>query len=234
MEIDDETLMALADGEITGDAAARLHARIADDPDLAARYALFTQTGKLVHAAAREGPDTVVSADLGTRIREMGAAVSREADTVVPIQRGPRWQPMALAASLALVAGLSAGAFFMSGASRTDPLVLNAELQSQLGSLPAGAQAELPDGRDLRIVASFTDKAGAFCREYETTAGGATGYVNVACRDGSDWSLRFAMATAATATGYAPAASLETLDAFYSAIDASQPLSPEAERDFLK
>lgn len=234
MDIDDETLMALADGEITGDAAERLHARIAADPALAARYGLFKQTGHWVNAAAREAPDAAVSTDLGARVRDMGAA-SRKADPVVPMQRSaPRWQPMALAASLALVVGLSAGAFFMSGAPDENPLLLTAELQERLGTLPSGMQAELPDGRDVRIVASFTDGAGAFCREYETAAEGAIRYISIACRDGSDWSLRFAMATASNTTGYAPAASLEALDAFYAATDASPPLPEDEERAFLK
>ncbi|MEI4232765.1 hypothetical protein [Roseovarius sp. D22-M7] len=234
MDIDDETLMALADGEITGDAAARLHTRIAADPELAARYCVFTQTAHWVNAAAREGPDAVVSTDLGARVRDMGAA-SRGADTVVPMRGpAPRWQPMALAASLALAVGLSAGAVFMSGAPQTGPLDLTAELKAQLGTLPSGRQTALPDGREVSIVASFTDGAGAFCREYETAADDATRYVSVACRDGSDWSLRFAMATASNTTGYAPAASLEALDAFYAATDASPPLPEDEERAFLK
>ena len=235
MEIDDETLMALADGEITGDVAARLRARIVADPALAARYAMFTQTGHRVNAAARADPDAVVSADLSARVRQMGAAASRDADAVVPLHRpAPRWQPMALAASLALAVGLSAGAVFMSDAPQTGPLDLTTELQTQLGTLPSGRQAALPDGREVSIIASFTDGAGAFCREYETTAEGRTAYVSIACRDGSDWSLRFAMATASNGDGYAPAASLDTLDAFYATTGASQPLSAEAERDFLK
>lgn len=235
MEIDDETLMALADGEITGDAAVRLHARIAANPALAARFAVFTQTGHRVNAAARADPDAIVSDDLGARVRKMGAAASRAADTVVPMHSpAPRWQPMALAASLALAVGLAAGAVFMSGAPNTSPLGLTPELTAQLGTLPSGMQAALPDGREVSIIASFTDGAGAFCREYETTAAGRTAYVSVACRDESDWSLRFAMATAPSGDGYAPAASLDALDAFYVASGASQPLSAEAEQAFLK
>ncbi len=48
MDIDDETLMALADGEISGPEATRLKARVTEDPDLAARYALFAQTAQQV------------------------------------------------------------------------------------------------------------------------------------------------------------------------------------------
>jgi hypothetical protein len=95
-------------------------------------------------------------------------------------------------------------------------------------------EAQLPDGRLFIAVASFTDSAGAFCREYTIGQGGGFGYISVACRNGVDWSLRFAIATDSGSEGYAPASSLEALDAFYSATGASQPLSEEAERELLK
>lgn len=235
MKIEDEKLMALADGEIGGEEAARLHAAIEADPDLAARYALFTQTSDWVKEAALTDPDAAVSDEMTARIREMAAVMPPAAENVVPLRRpAPRWQPMALAASLALAVGLSAGRLLAPGGSETGAPMLSAAVQQQLGTLPSGAEAALPNGQRLTVVASFTDGAGAFCREYETGQGGESGYVGVACRAGTDWSLRFAMATASGNGGYAPASSLEALDAFYAATGASQPLSAEAERDYLK
>ena len=235
MPIEDETLMALADGEIDGDESARLHARIEADPDLAARYALFLQTSDWARQAALTDPDAEIPDDLSARIRKMAAAAPPAVEKVVPLRRPAlRWQPMAIAASLALAAGLSAGLLLAPDAPQTGATLLSAALQERLGSLPSGAQAVLPDGRRVSLVASFTDGAGAFCREYETRAEGGSGLVGVACRSGEDWSLRFAMATASGKDGYAPASSLEALDAFYAATGASQPLSAEAEREYLK
>lgn len=235
MKIDDETLMALADGEITGDAAETLQARIAADPDLAALYAVFTQSAHWVNAAARDDPDAALSPDLNARVREMAAAAAPETDDVVRLHRNlPGWQPMAMAASLALAVGLSAGLFLAPDAPKPDGPTLTADMRERLGSLPSGAQAELSDGRQMTVVASFTDGAGAFCREYETQGSGAAGYVSVACRDGDTWDMRFAMATSGQGDGYAPAASLQALDAFYVATGASQPLEPEEERRFLE
>ncbi|MAU53161.1 MAG: hypothetical protein CMN17_12500 [Roseovarius sp.] len=235
MDIDDDRLMALADGEMDGDEAARLHAQITADPDLARRYALFTQTADLVKEAVLADPETAVSPDLEARIRQMAAAMPPEAENVVPLRRpAPRWQPVAVAASLALAVGLSAGLFLAPRAPETDPTRLSAALEEQLGTLPSGADAALPDGRRVSVIASFTDGAGAFCREYETVAEGGFGHVAVACRDGAGWSLRFAMATRSGDDGYAPASSLEALDAFYAATGASQPLSAEAELDYLE
>ncbi|MET4103889.1 hypothetical protein ABIE58_003337 [Roseovarius sp. MBR-78] len=234
MTIEDETLMQLADGEIDSQKAARLHAKIEADPDLAARYALFKQTSDWARAAAIADPHAVVSPDLEARIREMGATTPSEPENVVPLRRSiPRWQPMAIAASLALAVGLSAGLLLAPGTPETGTPLLNAAMQEQLGTLPSGAETELPDGRRINVVASFTDGAGSFCREYEAAIEGRGRHVGVACRNGDNWSLRFAMATARANEGYAPASSLETLDAFYAATGASEPLSAEAERDYL-
>lgn len=234
MEIDDETLMALADGEITGADAARLHARIAEDADLAARYALFTRTAELVKLAALEGPDATVSADFEARIRAMAADLAPPAEKVIPLRRNaPRWQPMALAASLALAVGLSAGLLLAPGA-RQPAAALSADLRGKLDTLPAGAQDRLADGSGVSIIASFTDGAGAFCREYETSAAEGAAFVNIACRSGDAWGLRFVMATSAAGEGYTPASALAALDAFYASTGASQPMSLDAEQPFLK
>jgi len=238
MDIDDETLMALADGEISGNAAARLHARIAADPDLAARYALFAQSAHWVKEAALVDPEARVSSDLEARVRQMAGAnaaeVEADNDHVVPLRRKmPHWQQMAVAASLALAVGLSTGLALAPDARAPDGPVLTADLRDRLSTLPSGAQADLADGRQVTVVASFTDDAGAFCREYETKGPGAAGYVSVACREDDGWDLRFAMATFGGTGGYTPAASLEALDAFYAATRASQPLAPEEEQRFL-
>lgn len=241
MDIDDERLMALADGEITGDEATRLLARIDADADLAARYALFARTRSLTQEAALADPEAAVSDDLAARIRQMADAATQQtpqpepqAATVLPLRRpAPRWQPMAIAASLALGIGLSAGLFLAPGPSQPDGPVLSADLRDRLGQLASGEMVALSDGRRLSMVASFTDAEGHFCREFETTTSGAPGYVSVACRNEAEWSLRFAVAVPAEADGFAPASSLETLDAFHVASGASQPLSAEAERAFL-
>jgi anti-sigma factor RsiW len=235
MAIDDETLMALADGEITGQEAARLTALIEADAELAARYALFTQTAERARQAARADPEAAVSPDLERRIREMAASAPPEPQNVVPLRRpARRWQPMALAASLALAVGLGAGWLIAPGAPAPEGPVLTADLRDRLGTLPSGAEAGLAGGGRLTMVASFTDGTGAFCREYELVTAGGAGYVSVACRTEGAWDLRFAMARPTEAEGYAPASALETLDAFYAASGASQPLDEAEERAFLE
>ena len=109
MQMDDERLMALADGEITGPEAEALQARIAADVDLAERYALFVETADLAWQAMQDLPEAHVSDALVARIRAIGeASAPPEITNVVPLRAAPapaeqkRWQPMALAALLLL------------------------------------------------------------------------------------------------------------------------------------
>jgi len=78
-EISDETLMALADGELGREEALELRARFARDPELAARYALFVETRALVQepvsrvSSVTSDPlaETIMAAD---RVLEGGAS----------------------------------------------------------------------------------------------------------------------------------------------------------------
>lgn len=244
MHIDDDRLMALADGEITGPEADALHARIAADLALAERYALFVETADLARQAMQDMPEAQVSDALVARIRAMGAASApQEITNVVPLRAAPapaepkRWQPMALAASLALAVGLGAGLMLSGGAEAPLGAPFNTAMTDELDSLPSGTPTQLSDGTALTVVASFTDAAGQFCREYEASNPAGGSYVAVACRADGNWQLQLAMTQAGNAgaeTGYTPASSLDTLDAFYTSTRAGQPMTQEEERTFLR
>jgi surface antigen len=124
----DERLMALADGELGGDEALALRARIAADPSLAERFALFVETRALLAAedgAAEEQNDPGL-ARLAAAIHAADKALGSDAAPVAPRRFGvieggapttaapvPRARPAsrfhvaapALAASLALAIG---------------------------------------------------------------------------------------------------------------------------------
>jgi len=248
MQIDDDTLMSLADGEITGPKAEALLAQIVTDKALAARYALFVETAQLAQQAMQDNPDAQVSEALIARVRAMGeASAPPEASNVVPLRTAPapaappasrlRWQPMALAASLALAVGIGAGLLLSRGAETPLGAPFSTALSERLDSLPSGNAAQLSDGTTLTVVSSFTDAAGQFCREYEATTPERGGYVAVACRDDAGWQLQFAIAQAGEVggdTGYTPASALEALDAFFTATGAGQPMTTDEERAFLR
>lgn len=242
MQTDDETLMALVDGEITGPQADRLHAQIAEDAALAARFAMFARTATLVRQAALEAPGSDVPDEIVARIRSMGLASPEpepdrpDAPNIVSLRRRSisQWRPMALAASLALAVGLGTGLFLSRTSPGPDGPMLSAAMIAPLDSVPSGEVVKLEDGRSMTVIASFTDASGAFCREYEAVTLEQGGYVAVACREDEDWNLRFAVALAGHSVGYTPASSLEVLDAALAAMGAQEPMQTEEELDHLR
>jgi hypothetical protein len=57
--------------------------------------------------------------------------------------------------------------------------------------------------------------------------------VAVACHGGGAWDVPFTVAAGQADGGYAPASSLEALDAYLAAVGAGPPLEPAAEREAL-
>lgn len=235
----DETLMAFADGELDPAEDARVAAAVAADPELARRLAVFSGTRDVLARAAAARPETVVPDALMERVRAtLDAERTPGGQTVVPFRRPlaarvPAF-PRAIAASLALAAGLAGG--FVAGLSfgDGDPAGLRiASLQTPgltraLSSLPSGARQAV-EGGEIALIASFRNADGEFCREFEYDGAARATVVSVACRAGADWETRFAVVAGAADTGYAPASSLETLDAYLAAVGAGAPLTPEEE-----
>ncbi|NJR14045.1 MAG: anti-sigma factor, partial [Phyllobacteriaceae bacterium] len=107
------------------------------------------------------------------------------------------------------------------------------QVASLLGNVPSGEERRLDNGSRLKVIATFKDETGGLCREFEVDGTDGKALVSVACRAGAVWDLRFTVAAAQNELGYAPASSLETLDAFYTATGALPPLSADEEKAAL-
>lgn len=229
---DDETLMAYADGEADADTAARIEAAMAGDDALAERVALLTDTRRTVKAAFAADLDTPVPESLAAAIRQAGTPESN-----VLAFRRYGFRSTAIAASLALAVGIGAGWVARSGQDADHPLHLagleHPDLARHLAGTPSGEEVTLADGARLRMIASFEDGVGQFCRELEHDGTDGQTVVAVTCRQGGDWALVFAVAAGASG-GYAPASSLEALDAWLALIGAGQPLDAQAEAQRMR
>lgn len=255
-ELTDELLMAFADEVLDPETAAHIAAAAADDPAVAARVALFRRTGTVLRDAAAARPAGPVPPALEDRVRDALARARAEEtarqdavasvgpdDSVVIPFRKRRMVPfpaMAAAASIALAVGLGAG-FLAGRAPATDPAAspgafaaLDTGLRAALDTLPAGDRRALDGGGEIAVIASFRAAGGHLCREVEIDRPGGDTLVSVACHDDEGWALRFAVAAPGQDdTGYAPASSLDALDAYLRATGAGAPLDPDAETEAL-
>ncbi|WP_415404827.1 anti-sigma factor family protein [Tateyamaria sp. SN3-11] len=239
-EFTDEELMAYADGELAEDRASELDLALVEDTDLSDRLAMFVETRSLSKAALDEALNAPVPEHLVQFVRDQAEADRQKtAETVIPFpttqrSRGPAWA-LPLAASLALAIGLGAGLSLSPGGnsdlgSIEIATVQNPQITAALNTLPSGADNTLDNGARIALIATFYDGADTLCREFEYDRTDNMTIVSVACQADGQWDVQMAVAAAAaTDTGYAPASSLDTLDAYLAATQAGPPLEPDAE-----
>ncbi|MEX0343014.1 MAG: anti-sigma factor [Erythrobacter sp.] len=179
MSISQEDIAAFADGELTGARVAEVAAAIAADPRLQRQVeehrALKARLSGHFAPIAEEPVPEALAAMLAPKPAEIvdfaAAREKREARRTLP-----RWSWIAgpaIAASLAL-------AVFLPGDGAPDgyaDLRLAGVLDSQL-------VAEQQPGADTRILLSFRDGDGDFCRAFTGSEGSG-----IACRDGDGWKL---------------------------------------------
>lgn len=231
-DVSDETLMALADGELTAVESAALRRRIEHDPDLALRFAMFAET----RALAKEGPGAdgaAAAADpLAARILDLAGRIDAErAGTTAPRLRlvategapavAQRARPqrgirnLALAASVALAFGALAGHWAARlggdgvGATALALSVPPAELQLALDSVPSDDRHawSASGGGALTVLATHRTADGGLCREFDVVASAqpGTAVLAIACRVDGRWEPRLAIARPVGGARFTPA-----------------------------
>jgi hypothetical protein len=249
--LDDETLMAFADGELDEVTTARVARAIADDPELAKELEMFRSARVSVAEAMQPLVRDPVPAELSLSVAAMierdreARAAANPPPHVMPLhaervrpRRSPAWL-MPMAAAVVLLAGGSGGYFLGSKltvpvpaefVSIDDPAIIQA-----LSEIPSGKAMDVPGtGRTIEPVLSFQLEDGTLCREYKLKDPDAKGVVSIACHEQNNWRTHLLMAATRSEEGYVPAGSAETIDAYLASIRAGSPLDGPAEDAALK
>lgn len=242
----DEMLMAFADGELDPHTREKIELALETDDALVDRLAVFIET----RSAAREAMDPLLSEpvpdELIANVKAMIDAhdSERQPENVVPF--APPAKPesntaksswaVPLAASIALAVGGFAG--FVIGTSGNNDqgatqmsMHVHKGLVEALNSVPSGEETTFDGSADrFRAIASFRNSDGAFCREFEVDHVDRTSVVAVACKPEQIWKVQFTVtANIRSNENYAPASSLDALEAYLGAIGAGEALSVEEE-----
>lgn len=195
-DLDDDTLLsAYLDGELADDEAERITERLAREPALMRRL----EAMKSADDATRQAFEKLDEQPMPAAVLDMlGTTAAERSATVVPfprrIVRHFIQLPVALAASVALVAG-----FLVSNVLReapSDPYGITPAGVVAAGSdlhelLEHGISAEahqFADGATGQLVLTFEDKAGDYCRQL-VVDGGEHGVQGVACRRDGSWQV---------------------------------------------
>lgn len=218
----DETLaMAYADGELDPVEARRFEQRMRAEPALEWAVAMHRALGAQLQA----GFAPVAAEPLPERLT---AGISANVIRFPSPKPAPRWRIVAAMAA-SLVAGLALGRISPDG-----PVTVADGRLAASGPLADALETRLSgQAGDVRIIASFRDGGGGYCRVF--TAPATDG---IACRDSEGWALRrtaSATATPATTGGYRQAGSADpSLMATAQEMMVGDPLDAAAEGEAQK
>lgn len=229
MLMSDETLMALADGELPSDLAKKVMASVKADPELQARLRMFTETRRLLRDDAMHSQPSPREDALIAQIR--AAALTPPATTAAPTAAvaaaNLNRRPLAAIAAALAAAVFGLGWWWQSGDGH-DSGAMPAAQVAALEGLMSGDTSTLPDGQGLTMIASYLTGAGDLCREFETHSDGLMTII-VACRDEAGWTQHFATNVTAQ-QDYVPASGeIEALDTFLANAGVGAPLTPDEE-----
>jgi hypothetical protein len=196
---EEEEFFAWVDGELTAEDAARVEARVAASPELAARaddHRRLTSALRGAFAPVMEDPvepprfGSAEVVDFGARQGEHGARRTWFG--------WPNWAAMAATLVMGLVIGqLVGGQSDAPIEARGGVLVAAASLDQALDKQLASAGADGP----VRVGLTFRDREGAICRSFTGEAG-----QGLACRADGDWRIEGLFASPVQASDYRMAA----------------------------
>lgn len=229
MTTDDEKFFAWLDGELSGEEAAEMGAKVAADP----RLGELAEQHRFLGSRLRSAFGTIAEAPVPERLAE---AVHAPRSEVVDFaqrrrERGPggwaslpQWAAIAATLVLGLFIGLmvrepSGGPVELESGGMYAAEALDRALDAQLASAP--------ENGDVRIGLTFRDQAGAICRSF--TGEQASG---LACRDGERWRVRglFAVPEGQSSEYRMAAGTDPALAALIASTMASEPFDAEQEQ----
>jgi len=250
----DEQLSAYLDGELDDLEADRIEQRAAIDPDLRHRIDRLAAVDQRLRAAFPVTPEEPALARIAARLNQPSnvmpfTARRKEQRTAA----ANRFVPVMMAASLALLIGFGGG-FLSRGLQTTTvapsiaigPVAQDTVLATLLETSPTGkpvTTGATAEANSLVIAATFKDRTGRPCREFEAVRGpvptGTVTAVGVACRDEGRWVVRGLVALAGD--GSAPSSitpssneTKDALDALLTALGATRAMTPAEEAQTIE
>lgn len=226
---DDQLLSAYIDNELAPEQADAITERLATEPQLMQRLEAMRGNDDAVREAFRQVDETPMPASVIAAVERSRQESSTDNVIQMPFRGVRRFfeMPVAIAASVALVAGfIGASLFRPVGPSPDAGYVLAAgdvpadsALFELLESTPGGVNIDLA-GDSAKVLLTFEDVNGDWCRQLRV-AGADRSVHGIACRRASSWQLEtVSLGDAGTPDGQFATAGAETPDAIESAVDA--------------
>ncbi|KMT65905.1 hypothetical protein [Catenovulum maritimum] len=193
LNITDEILSAFLDAELTETEMQQVREQLLIDDGLAERLADLAMVDEIIANQYQEiNHQPIPSAVSELLAEDKQQAVESKQTNIVQLSK---WQKMhksvqqhvAMAASVALVAGFSVASLLSTNAS-FDNEQQWAQITNMLEQKASGESDILANGDMFKPKLSFKNQAGQFCRHYEMTSE-IQASQNIACRMAGEWQL---------------------------------------------
>lgn len=226
MSVDDDKLMAFADGELAPAERAEIEQALAQDPALRERLAAHRRLRAHLSQAYAGALDEPVPQRLRDIIESPQAQEANAEIVQLAERRAATWS---MREWVVMAASLAAGLVLAFGAIGANPPMIAATNHglAARGALAAALDRQLAadESAAVRIGVSFRARDGAYCRTFDLTRKDVSG---LACRRGGGWSLDMTAAHAAGGEVRMAGAAPEIMAAVDARI-AGEPLDAAAE-----
>ncbi len=184
MNVTDEQLSAFLDAELPVVEMEFIREQLLEDETLADRLAELALVDELVAASARQIDQRPVPQGVNTMLQEQPASAQIIAFPLWKrIQRSVQ-QPVALAASVALVIGFGVAQLMNNGTNQNNWSAVAEILESS----PSGVVQVASNGSEVKPRLTFKNHQGDYCRQFDLKNSKGQSE-NIACRQGTIWQL---------------------------------------------
>ncbi len=251
-EINDELIMAFVDGELDGQLAREVEESINRDPEAMKKADIFRDSAAMLRGVYDTPLYEPVPERLVESVREYGKGQRTHGlrDFFARFLHFPKWQPaFAMAVVLLLVLGMAGGylvSMMVSEPGRLSPVLLTSGEFSQGLDRTISGRTFTIAGAGIRVtpIATFKDKEGHYCRQYEILSGKDGKHTfaqGVACRTPSGkWQVLVYVASGASpgpegiqGSKYVPAGQEDLVEDIVNKLMASPPLSQGQEEQLI-
>ena len=238
MNINDETLSAFLDSELSEHEMEQVRKALETDDELVMRLAELSEVDMRVKEHATSIDDAPLSDSLAKTVAKLDTATTKNTlnsnvVTLTPWQRVKQSanKSLAIAASVAVVFGIAMTSYLQPNESQN---LVASNIASALNTQLSSGEYKQSDGSVFSAQLSFKNQQGELCRQYALSSNNTT-QTSIACKAQSGWQIKAQTAAQQSDNGaqYQTASNNSELDAVIDSMISGAPLDRAQEQQAL-
>lgn len=238
MNINDETLSAFLDSELSEHEMGQVRKALETDDELVMRLAELSEVDMRVKEHATSIDDAPLSDSLAKTVAKLDTATTKNTlnsnvVTLTPWQRVKQSanKSLAIAASVAVVFGIAMTSYLQPNESQN---LVASNIASALNTQLSSGEYKQSDGSVFSAQLSFKNQQGELCRQYALSLNNTT-QTSIACKTQSGWQIKAQTAVQQRDNGaqYQTASNNSELDAVIDSMISGAPLDRAQEQQAI-